>query len=129
MVVVDKFIVTTTKLVGVSMKLTTILISVLLSAQLFGATPLKKGDIAPHSGILITKAEEAKVKKLRDERDLLKKLRFKQGDLIMNQDIQIDQLKGKLKQRDVSRLQKTLYFIGGVLLTGTSVYLAGRLVK
>jgi len=106
-----------------------IVMLLIISFSSFAATPLKSGEKAPHDGVLITKQEEAKVKKLKGERDLLKKLRFKQSELIKNQDTRIEKLEGKLKHRDVSRLVKILYFAGGVLLTGTSVYLAGRLVR
>lgn len=112
------------------MKKLLVVISVfLLSAQLFAATPLKKGETAPFSGILITKTEEAKVAKLKAENELMKKLAFKRKELIFNQQKRIDILEKKLQQRDVSGLAKTLYFIGGVLATGASVYLAGRLVR
>ena len=112
------------------MKRLIVVISVfLLSTQILAATPLKKGDIAPFSGILITKAEEAKVVKLKKENELLQKLRFKQNKLIFNQMKTINILESKLQERDVSGLVKTLYFVGGIVATGMSVYLAGQLVN
>lgn len=113
----------------VSRKSLVVLVSFLLSAQLFAATPLKKGETAPFSGILITKAEEAKVAKLKAENELMKKLAFKRKELIFNQQKRIDILEKKLQKRDVSGFVAGLYFFGGVLLTGTSVYLAGKLVR
>lgn len=113
----------------VSRKSLVVLVSFLLSAQLFAATPLKKGETAPFSGILITKAEEAKVAKLKAENELMKKLAFKRKELIFNQQKRIDILEKKLQKRDVSGFVAGLYFFGGVLATGMSVYLAGRLVN
>lgn len=111
------------------MKTILILAILLTSFNGLAATKLSKGDIAPFSGILITKAEEAKVAKLKKENEILEKLKFKQSKLIENQGKRIGILHEKLEERDVSGLVKTLYFIGGVLLTGTSVYLAGKLAR
>lgn len=111
------------------MKHILILTLLLTSVNTFAATPLKKGQTAPHSGILITKEEEAKIAKLKKQKEILEKLRFRQDKLIFNQMKQIDILETKLNQRKVTTLEKTLWFVGGVLATGCSVYLAGKLVK
>ena len=106
--------------------LTIILISVLLSAPTFAVTPLKKGQPAPETGYLFSKAEEKQLRKNNEQRKLLEKLSFKQSELIKNQHEQISILKS---ERKLSTLQKTVYFIGGVFATGMSVYLAGKLVR
>ena len=93
----------------------------------YAVTPLKKGQPSPEDGFLFNKQEEKEVRKKNEENKILKGLTIKQDELIKNQDQQIGLLEGKLKKRDVSGLEKTLYFIAGVLFTSGSVYLAGKL--
>jgi hypothetical protein len=111
------------------LKLLLILTILLTSVNSFAATSLNKDDPAPYPGLLFNKAEEKQLRKNNEELKLLRKLRVTQEELIENQKDQIGILKGKLESRDVSGLVKTLYFVGGVLATGFSIYLAGKIVR
>lgn len=105
----------------------TILICMLMTFQCLAVTPMKKGDVAPKDGYLFDKQEEKEVRKKVEENKILKGLTIKQDELIQNQNQRIDLMEKNLQKRDVSGLEKILYFIGGVLVTGGSVYLAGKL--
>lgn len=104
-------------------KLLTILILISFTTS-FGVTPLKKGDVAPNDGFLFNKKEEKQLREKNERLKILEQMRFKQDELIQNQKKQIGILK---RQKVVTGYMKYLYFIGGVLGTSISVYLAGRL--
>lgn len=105
-------------------------------------TYIKKGDPAPENGYFITILQEKKFREQNEENKKLVSINLQLKDLQLQQENRIDILNERINgyQADNKYLMdrvssaradgfwnKTIYFVGGVLLTGSSVYLAGRL--
>jgi hypothetical protein len=121
-----------------------ILITLLLINSAFSdeVTYIKKGDPAPENGYFITVSQEKKFREQNEENKKLVSINLQLKDLQLQQERRVDVLNERINgyQADNKYLMervssaradgfwnRTIYFVGGVLLTGGSVYLAGRL--
>lgn len=109
------------------MKIILIMSLILVSLNISAVTPIKTGEIAPHSGFIFSKTEEKKVRKIRKENITLKDIVFKQDEAITSQSKHIRVLKRRIDKNRLGTWGKILYVAIGVIATGTSVYLAGKL--
>ena len=105
-------------------------------------TYIKKGDPAPENGYFITVPHEKKFREQNEENKKLLSINLQLKDLSVQQEKRIDILNERINgyQADNKYLldrvssarsdgffNKTIYFIGGVVLMGGATYLAGRL--
>lgn len=112
------------------------LIILLLSINLsFAQTikPINQGDKAPFSGFIIDKKFE---QDRRTERELLDVEKSKTAVLRELGKVQVDRSEfykeeAKRAKREVlkGQFKTVLYFIGGILIGGASVYLGSKVVK
>lgn len=116
-----------------TMKYTTLILILSLSIPAFAEDSiyLEKEQKAPYSGILLPKE---KVQELRVNTELKESLErsiilYKQNEEIYqkNQTLLIEQNQSLIKSRGMTDLEKVLWLVGGVLLTGISVWGAGQL--
>ena len=80
---------------------------------------LNQGDLAPYRGFLIPTEKIQELYKTEKERDLLKELYSVDQEIINKQDQSINNLKkeyNKLEKK--SKVEKYIYLISGILLTG-----------
>lgn len=122
----------------------TVLVLALSIQSAYGGqiSDVKKGQPAPHDGVLFDPDEANKVKRDLIDKDTLEKINEsykKSMDLYKsNEEILQDQKKRLMDQnveltrtlndtRQTSDLTKILYFVLGVTLTGAAVYGASRL--
>jgi hypothetical protein len=94
-----------------------------------GADFLQKGDEAPYDGFLFNRSEEKYIRIIKEDNLKLTDLNILKDKKIEKLNSSINDLNEKLEKRDLSQLQKIIYFGLGVLATGTSVWLAGKLVQ
>lgn len=117
--------------------LTFLIIGILTITNSFGASAIKKGDPAPHDGVIFTNVEANELKGEVQEKDILKKLNLslnksldyskqnneilqKKTDVLMEQN---NKLATRLYEaRDVSNLERILWFGLGVVGTGLAAY-------
>ena len=109
------------------MKILLILTILLTSVNSYAVTPIKQGEVAPHSGYIFNKAEEKKARKSVKENITLKDLVIKK-----NQKIEIQSSRIKILNRRIDSLKTTTYgrylYIGlGVLISGLAVMGASKL--
>lgn len=120
------------------------IIAILLINTTFAneVTYIKKGDPAPENGYFITAPQEKKFREQNEENKKLTSINIQLKDLQVQQDARIDTLNERINgyQADNKYLMdrvssarsdgfwnKTIYFVGGVVLMGGATYLAGRL--
>lgn len=97
-----------------------ILITLILSNSVFAqnSAPIKKGDKAPFSGIILTKERAEKALKAEKANIVLKDLRIAQDDLIDYHKADAKKQRERLSEAKFdSFLSNTGYFILGAVLT------------
>jgi hypothetical protein len=107
-----------------------------------GIVPIKKGEPAPGDGFYITYEQEKKFRLIEEEKLRLEAINITLKDLQITHEEQIKLLNMRInsyedhtsyleKRLSEARLDgfwnRTIYFVGGMLLMGGSVYLAGHL--
>lgn len=98
------------------------------SLSAFSTTHIKKGEISPKTGYVITVEEEKNFRKINEDKKILEKLKFVHEEKIELQAKRIENLREFVKDSSpLSKYQKMGYYFLGVLATSTSVYLAGQL--
>ena len=106
-----------------------IILSLIFSANSFAVTPIKEGQKSPETGYIFTSSEEKQVRGINEKRLKLEDLAVKQEELNKVQSERISELEKEVEKRTFTTSEKVIYFGLGVLATGISVYLAGKLVK
>jgi hypothetical protein len=118
------------------MKMSKLLIIVLLlhSASIYAGSirPIKKDEPSPYDGFVIDKPQEKKFRTINEEKKLLERkvltleefVKIHKERFNYQQDINVD-LHKRLKQKESDLFwNKTIYFIGGIFLTGFVSYAA-----
>ena len=106
-----------------------IILSLIFSANSFAVTPINEGQKSPETGYIFTSSEEKQVRGINEKRLKLEDLAVKQEELNKVQSERISELEKEVEKRTFTTSEKVIYFGLGVLATGISVYLAGKLVK
>ena len=106
-----------------------IILSLIFSANSFAVTPIKEGQKSPESGYIFSVSEEKQIRTINEKRLKLEDLSLKQEELNKVQSEKISELEKEVERRTFTTTEKVIYFGLGVLATGISVYLSGKLVK
>lgn len=116
------------------MSKTILIIVALLSVNCYAGRiePISEGEPAEYSGFLIDHAQEVKFRTINEENKLLRKktISLEQLALIQGErakylnEMYVDAMAQYRDKESRSFWQKTVYFIGGVLITGAISYTA-----
>lgn len=103
------------------------LLTFLLTLNCFAVVPIKTGQISPIDGYVFSVKEEKKLREINMKKIALEDLSIKQDTLINVQSERIKLLQTEVDNSKLTTLEKCMYVGLGILVTGTSVYLAGKL--
>ncbi len=99
-----------------------------LTTSLYAASPLKKGEAAPHEGILLTIAEDTAIKKDLINLDVYKvTYPYQKEKADMFKKAYEETIKENEKLRKQKEWVKYIYFGCGILITSLAVKGAGEL--